>query len=63
MVESQRLGICGASGITAAMEYCRLKGLKRGELLKYSTSADTTNDESSVVGYAAIKFPEKARLC
>lgn len=59
MVESQHLSICGASGIIAAMEYCRLRGIKSGKLLKYSTSADTTKDETSVVGYAAIKFPEK----
>ena len=29
-------------------------GAKRGELLKYATSGDITQDKSSVVGYASI---------
>lgn len=56
LVESERLSICGEMPFCATMEYCRAIGLKKGNLLKYDSSATTTGDESSVVGYAAIAF-------
>jgi AmmeMemoRadiSam system protein B len=31
-------------------------GAKKGNLLSYTTSAETTGDEGAVVGYAAIEF-------
>ncbi len=48
--------ICGFGPITALMEFCKKAGIKKAKLLKYTTSADTTGDELSVVGYAAIVF-------
>ena len=46
--------VCGY-GVIATMLYA-VKGLgaSRAELLHYSTSGDTTGDDSSVVGYAGI---------
>lgn len=56
MVERERLSICGASAIVAAMAFAKATGLKKGRLIRYDTSASTTRDRESVVGYAAIKF-------
>ncbi|MCC7556772.1 MAG: AmmeMemoRadiSam system protein B, partial [Methanoculleus marisnigri] len=33
---------------------CRSLGATRGELLRYTTSGDVTEDYNQVVGYAAI---------
>ncbi len=54
----KRLSICGFGPITATMQYCRQKNIKKACLLKYDSSATETKDTSSVVGYAAIKFEE-----
>jgi len=48
--------ICGFGAIIALMEYCKKAGFKRAKMLKYSTSADITQDEMSVVGYAGVIF-------
>lgn len=56
LVHKKRLSICGYGAIIAAMAYAQEIGLKRAELLHYSTSADATHDKSSVVGYAAVAF-------
>ncbi|MBN2735173.1 MAG: AmmeMemoRadiSam system protein B [Methanomicrobiaceae archaeon] len=48
------ISACGYGPITVMVEYCRLKGAKRGVLLNYSTSGDVTKDYLQVVGYAAI---------
>ena len=55
-VAEKKLSICGFAPIIIAMEYCRQKGYKKASLLKYDSSATASGDESSVVGYAAIKF-------
>ncbi len=47
---------CGYGPIAAVMTASRLLGLRRGELLKYATSGDTTGDNNSVVGYASLRF-------
>ncbi len=56
LVEEKRLSICGFAPIVAVMQYCKKNGLKRGKLLYYDTSATASGDESSVVGYSALKF-------
>ncbi|MCX6801713.1 MAG: AmmeMemoRadiSam system protein B [Candidatus Diapherotrites archaeon] len=56
LVEEKNLSICGASAITALLQYCRKKGMKKGTLLEYGSSADMTGDTSSVVGYASMAF-------
>jgi AmmeMemoRadiSam system protein B len=47
---------CGFGAIASVMEAVKLLGFRRGELLKYANSGDTTGDNSQVVGYAAIRF-------
>ena len=56
LVLKERLSICGHSPIEVLMQYCKKKGIKKVELLNYSTSGDTTGDNSSVVAYASIGF-------
>jgi len=53
LVFENDLSICGYSGITAMLEFCKEKKLK-GKLLEYSSSARATKDKSNVVGYASI---------
>ncbi|MCK4883333.1 MAG: AmmeMemoRadiSam system protein B, partial [Candidatus Diapherotrites archaeon] len=48
--------VCGFGPIIAACEFAKLNGAKKAKLLKYSTSAQVTQDESSVVGYASLGF-------
>ena len=54
----ERSGItaCGFGAIASVMEAAKLLGFRKGELLKYANSGDTTGDNSQVVGYAAIRF-------
>ena len=56
MVLEKRLSICGFAPITAGISYCKEKGMSKGTLLKYDTSATASGNKESVVGYAAIKF-------
>ena len=54
-VEEKRISICGAGAIAAVIEYCKLKGAKSAEILRYTNSGKETNgDESSVVAYASF---------
>lgn len=46
--------VCGYGPIAAMCIACRSLGAKRGELLRYTTSGDVTEDYDQVVGYAAI---------
>lgn len=49
---------CGIGAVCITMEYAKAIGCRKGELLRYSTSYDVTQDASSVVGYAAVAFVE-----
>lgn len=53
-VVSKNLSICGVVPITVMLHYAGEKGLTKGKLLHYETSAASTGDKSSVVGYASI---------
>ncbi len=55
-VVSKKLSICGLVPITVLMHYAKEKGLARGALLHYDTSAAATGKMASVVGYASIGF-------
>jgi MEMO1 family protein len=55
-IEKTGATICGRYPIIALIEILKLFGIKKGELLKYYTSADIVNDYSNAVGYASIKF-------
>lgn len=50
-----KIDACGKAGIQAAISLAQNFGLD-GQLLHYDTSATTSGDISSVVGYAAISF-------
>lgn len=56
MAEVKRFNIsmCGASPVVVMLSAAKSLGAKRGELIKYQTSAEVTGDKSSVVGYAGI---------
>ena len=53
-VIDNNLTICGYGPICTAILASKKLGAKKGKLLKYSTSGDTTGDYSQVVGYASI---------
>lgn len=55
-VEANRISVCGFAPIAAAMEYAKLKGATRAQVLKYGNSGDITGDRSSVVAYCSIVF-------
>ncbi|MFA5093171.1 MAG: AmmeMemoRadiSam system protein B [Candidatus Omnitrophota bacterium] len=48
------ISICGFSPIAVLLSAAKLLGAKKGQLIKYQTSGQTTKDTSSVVGYAGI---------
>jgi AmmeMemoRadiSam system protein B len=47
---------CGYGAIGASIVAARELGFVRGEILKYATSGDITQDLSSVVGYPSVRF-------
>jgi MEMO1 family protein len=47
---------CGFGAISTIMQAAKLLGCKRGELLKYASSGDTTGDNNQVVGYCSLRF-------
>ena len=53
-IVERRVSACGYGPIAAMVEACKRLGAERGELLRYTTSAEVTGDTSQVVGYAAI---------
>jgi len=55
-LERRKVTACGFGAIATVIEVSRALGLRKGELLKYATSGDTTGDNSQVVGYAALRF-------
>ena len=48
------ISMCGSAPAVAMLSAAKALGAKKGELVKYQTSGDTTGDKSSVVGYAGI---------
>lgn len=56
LVKRENLSICGNAAITAMLQYCKKTGVKKGTVLKYSSSAEQTGDQSNVVGYASVLF-------
>lgn len=53
-VWEEGVSACGYGPIGAMVNVCRHLGAEEGRLMQYTTSAETTGDVSSVVGYAAI---------
>ncbi len=54
----ERLNVtaCGYGAIASVIQASKKLGFKRGELLKYSNSGETTRDMNEVVGYASLRF-------
>ena len=48
--------VCGYGPIAATALYAKAKSAKKGKLLKYSNSGETTRDYQSVVSYASLVF-------
>ncbi len=48
--------MCGPGPASVAMTHAKMKGVRRGELVRYSTSAEASGDKSMVVGYASVVF-------
>ncbi|HYC12294.1 MAG TPA: AmmeMemoRadiSam system protein B [Nitrososphaerales archaeon] len=55
-LERLEVTACGFGAIATVIAASKELGFKRGELLKYASSGDTTGDSSQVVGYGAIRF-------
>jgi MEMO1 family protein len=55
-LEGLQVTACGYGAIAAVMHAARSLGLKKGELLKYANSGDTTGDFKQVVAYASLRF-------
>jgi AmmeMemoRadiSam system protein B len=56
IIERLNLSACGYGAIAATMQISQKLGKKKGEILKYSTSGDTSGDKTSVVGYPSVLF-------
>ncbi len=54
LARSRSTSICGFGPIAVAMEFAKQRGAERGELVNYSTSAETCGDATAVVGYAGV---------
>lgn len=53
-VRDLNISMCGYMPVAVMLSAAKALGGKRGQLIKYETSADMTGDTSSVVGYAGI---------
>ncbi|MHA7648028.1 MEMO1 family protein [Nitrosopumilus sp. S4] len=56
VLKEKKVTACGYGAIASTMIACKKLGATKGVLLSYSTSGDVSGNNSSVVGYAAIKF-------
>lgn len=55
-IQANRISVCGFAPIASAIEYAKLKGASRAQVLKYGDSGDITGDSSSVVAYCSMAF-------
>jgi len=53
-IQEKNASICGFGPIAITIIAAKELGAKKGELLKYATSGDVTQDRNSVVGYGSI---------
>jgi AmmeMemoRadiSam system protein B len=56
VLEKFAVSACGYGAIASTMKAVKALGATRGELLKYATSGDVTEDTNAVVGYSSIIF-------
>ena len=50
------VSMCGPGPASVAITFSKLMGVEKGELIRYSTSAEASGDRSFVVGYASVVF-------
>jgi AmmeMemoRadiSam system protein B len=55
-LERLQVTACGFGAIATVMRVASAVGMKKGEVLKYATSGDTTGDNLQVVGYGSVRF-------
>jgi AmmeMemoRadiSam system protein B len=55
-VAEKNVSMCGLAPVGILLEVLKLLNAKEGRLVDYATSADVTNDRTSVVGYAGVIF-------
>lgn len=53
-VKENNISMCGYGPAIIMLSAAKLLGAKKGELVRYQTSGDTSGDYSAVVGYAGI---------
>lgn len=53
-IQQLNISMCGWAPAIVCLSAAKGLGAKKGELIKYQTSADVTGDTSSVVGYAGV---------
>lgn len=53
-VARNRISMCGVIPTTITLAYCKSRGAKKAELIRYATSGDVTGDYGQVVGYAGF---------
>lgn len=56
IVEREKISMCGIAPVLILINILKKMGVKKSQVVLYQTSADTTNDPKSVVGYAGIIF-------
>jgi MEMO1 family protein len=56
VLERRNISSCGYGAIAATMQVSRKLNKRKGQLLKYATSGDTSDNFSSVVGYPSVHF-------
>ena len=56
VLQRRNISACGYGCISAVMQISGKLNMKRGVLLKYSTSGESSGDTSAVVGYSAVHF-------
>ncbi len=52
------VSMCGPGPVATAISFAKNMGANRAELVRYSTSAETSRDYDHVVGYASVVFLE-----
>ena len=55
-LERLRVTACGFGAIATVIQVSKALGFKKGELLRYANSGDTTGDYDQVVGYGSLRF-------
>jgi len=54
LINQYNITMCGFAPVIAMLSAAKSLGAKKGELVRYQTSGDTTGDTAAVVGYAGV---------